>query len=276
MVQTRSTAMNSDTDELSPDGKILLAHMQSLIQSEFAKYKTEVTECLIANQQEITSLKEKLEAMETTNHQEITSLKQRVKDLETKLDKVNNDVDWGDQYERKDMVILSGRAVHDSNESDVNSLVKDLLKTHLNVDISPSDINTAHYLAPLRRNTAEGGPSNSPPKRNIIVKLVRRDIKKKIIQASREHRRNAAVFANESLTPVRRKIFHALRSMRKSDSSLVKGCTTLDGKIYAYTKPVGNSQRDQKHHVSTMNDLRDFCRQFVKKPLEDFLNNFSA
>ena len=257
--RTRQASANMDLDpsQLSPDGKILLASMQSYFQSEFSKFKDEISQRFEANQREI------------------TTLKQRVASLESQLSKVNDNTDWADQYERKDMVILSGRAVQDSNVSDVNPLIQNLLKTHLKIDINPTDINTAHYLAPLRRNSADGGSPAGPPKRNIVVKFVRRDIKKLVIKASRENRRNAAVYANESLTPVRRKIFYALRSMRKSEPSLVKGCTTQDGRIYAYTKPVANSQRDQKHLISNMAELSEFCRKFVKKDIDDFLNNFS-
>ena len=262
--RTVSANMDSELGKLSPESKVLFDQMQTHFQTEFSKFKAEVTKTFDANKRKISNLENRVNTLET-----------KLAEKDSDLAKMRDDADWADQYERKDMVILSGRAVHDTNEGDVNSLVKDLLKAHLKIDIDPTDINTAHYLAPLQRNSVHGNAS-AAPKRNIVVKFVRRDVKKMVIKASRGKRPNATFYANESLTPLRRKIHHALRNLRKNEPAIVKGCTTQDGRIYAYTKPVANSQRDQKHHIKNMEELREFSRIFVKKPIDEYLANFSA
>ena len=78
---------------------------------------------------------------------------------------------------------------------------------------------------------------------------------------------------NESLTPSRILIFNTLRSMKRAHPSLVKGCSTYDGRVYAYTKPVSSSPtngRDQRHLMSTMDGLDEFCPEYVKLSHEKF------
>ena len=84
------------------------------------------------------------------------------------------------------------------------------------------------------------------------------------------------LFANESLTPLRRKMYTALRMMRKKAPEVVKGCTSMDGKIFAFTSPTAPNGCDQKHHIEDWEALQNFCRDFVKWPLDSFLHEMAA
>ena len=171
--------------------------------------------------------------------------------------------DDADQYSRKDSLILSGPALPTFNDDEKTSeVVQKLLKDHLNVTVTDHDISITHRLGPLR--------NSAPGKRNIYVKLVRRDTKKHIISACKM-KKNGQLYANESLTPLRRKLFNALRKMKKDVPTLVKGCSTLDGKVFAFTAPINGNTKDQRHLISDWDGLKDFCRQFVKQPIDNFL-----
>ena len=256
MVLTRlqKKIMSTAKANLSPDSQVLL----DLFREEMDKLKTD--------------LRVELTQLIGNKFQEVDELKTRVQSLEAQLSKIHNDLDWSDQYERKDMIILSGPAIPPVGEENdpefCNNLVRRIVKENLNVDLAPQDINTCHRLQPRKRSA-----TNAPIKTNIVIKFCRRDLKKKVIMASKKKRTDPKLFANESLTTTRRNIFQALRKMKADNNSQVKGCTTMDGKIYAYTKPLANQRTDQKHHISNMVDLRDFCRKFVQKPLETFLEN---
>ena len=189
--------------------------------------------------------------------------------LEVQLKQARNKIDDADQYERKDSVIISGNAVPPmAEEEDTHTLVQKLLKDHFNTDITLRDINTTHRLGPLKAST--------PTRRNIYVKFVRRDVKKHVIKKSKELGRTTGLYANESLTPLRRTIFNALRKMKADVPDIVKGCYTMEGKIFAFTPPVGNNSKEQRHCITDMGALQAFCRDYVKEPLDTFLQNFST
>ena len=61
--------------------------------------------------------------------------------------------------------------------------------------------------------------------------------------------------------------------MKRQHPDLVKGVSTQDGKVFAFTRSptAAESSRDRRHLVNTYEALVEFCREFVKKPIEDFL-----
>ena len=242
-----------------------IASLSMEFKTELRKLNSSIDEMknLIHSQNtELAVLKENMESMVT----ERAELKSQVAALEQEL---KSRIDDQDQYERKDSLILSGPAVTDMvPDENTHELVKKLVNDHLGINQYSGHFNITHRLGPLRRSS--NGSAN--PKRNIYVKLVRRDLKKAIVTASKSQR-NSQLYANESLTPYRRKMFHALRRMKKNVET-VKGCTTLDGRIYAFTAPLPNQTRDQRHHIKDMEAHHEFCRQFVKRPIDSFLVNF--
>ena len=129
------------------------------------------------------------------------------------------------------------------------------------------DINTTHRLGPIR------GAGTNSNKRNIYIKFVRRDTKKLVIERSRQ--KKSPLRANESLTPLRRKMLGILSSMKRKSPALVKGCSSMDGKIFAFTPPMAGMRKDERHFIPDMDALHAFCRDFVKRPLDEFLNSAS-
>ena len=134
MVTTRQQSKTmADSLNLSQDGQALMA----LIKSEFENLKTE--------------LRTELQAVYKEKFKLISVLQTEVTDLRGQVKKLQDDVDNANQYERKDVLILSGSsipAVGEQNNEDCNALVCELVNRHLGVGMVPNDINTSHRLQP--------------------------------------------------------------------------------------------------------------------------------
>ena len=125
---------------------------------------------------------------------------------------------------------------------------------------------------------------STPRPPNIYVKLVRRDLKKQLITASKRQNRNSPdkIFINDSLTPLRTAVFRTLQRIKR-DNDVIKGVSSVEGEVYAYTAaPAEHGARDrrtgprkdQRHRINSQDQLRHFCDEFVKKPLEQFITSW--
>ena len=205
-----------------------------------------------------------------TKDAKIAQLERTIISLETKIDAT-------DAYERRDSIIISGAVPPVSREENSSLVAIEVLKQKLgDVDIEPKDISVAHRL-----QTKPNAQGSSPRPPNIYVKLVRRDLKKQLIAASKRQDRNSQgrIFLNDSLTPTRTAIFRTLQRFRREHDA-VKGVSSMEGEVFAYTAATddqGTRPRDDRpprnlrHRVSTKEQLRDFCNTFIKRPLEDFV-----
>ena len=216
---------------------------------------------------DISELKIHFESLLKDRDEEISKLKENISELHEDLNKANIMIDDADAYERKDTVIFSGDHVPlaETGENCVD-IVQKLSKDHLKINLTPDTISTAHRLG--RRPI-----SQAPDRRKIVVKLVRRDLKHDLIYASRKQPKPAKLFIHESLTPRRNTLLFALRQMKKS--KLINGCTSYDGRIYAYTVPADRANKDVRHLITSIDSLKIFCSKYVKQPLENFLDNWS-
>ena len=260
---------------MSSDAKILLKLQQDVakLTKSFDNFKQEM---LASKERDMAQIAESFDKFKTdmleARDREIEDLKLTVTNFETAIQTLEDQKDNAEQYSRKDSIILTGPAVGpltaDENTRDhVVSLIQDKLK----VPITHTDISTTHRLGPIRRPT----PGTSE-RRNIYVKFVRRDTKKDVLQASKKQAKNAPLIAHESLTEKRRNMLKSLQSMKKAFPERVKGCTSMDGKLYAFTPPLPGQTRDHRHLIANMETLQYFCSKFVQKPLQDFLGSFTA
>ena len=66
--------------------------------------------------------------------------------------------------------------------------------------------------------------------------------------------------------------------MKKKFPGIVKGCTSQEGRVYAFTTPPAQASnipvRDRKHLINTHEALVEFCREFVKVPLDTVLSSW--
>ena len=205
--------------------------------------------------------------------QTIETLKKQVFQLEEKLEDT-------EAYERRDTVILSGSVPSLVSNEETSKVVVDLVKTKFpNIEIARSDISVSHRLQSKRPN--KQGITYPP---NIYVKLVRRELKHQLIDASKKQPKESRdkLFVNESLTPKRTRIRQTLLNMKKKHGDVIRGVSSFEGSVFAYTpQPAGSDastndgsrrRRDLRHRVNTDEELRKFCREFLKKPLDEFIS----
>ena len=230
----------------------------TIMREEFNKIRAEISE-----------MKNEFMQLCTEKNEEISSLKVEVSTLKTKISKLEQVVDDADAYERRDTVIVSGPGLPEFSRGENScEVVREIIRENFHINVNSSDINTSHRIGAKPQNQA-------PDKRSLIIKFCRRDLKREIITASKRTK-NGAVFVNENLTPARRTIFKTLRTMKREHPDLVKGVSVFEGRVFAYTKSVsgGPNARDRKHMINSFDILSEFCTEFVKKPLDNFLNSF--
>ena len=240
---TRSSKSLSKMDEatgLSSDGKILLSAMRL----EFNQMKAEMTEIVNGKNKVISDLEK-----------EVSQLKEELEDAEA--------------YSRRDCAIFSGNAIPAScTNEDATKVFLKVAKDKLNLDLVTGDISTAHRLGPKPLGQ---GPDN----RKIIVKFSRRDAKKVVATAAKAKRGGSTkLFMNDCLTANRRSIHYTLRKLWKLQNSAVLGCSTSNGNIFAYTKATTPNSRDIRHQINSKVKLAKFCLDFVKKPVDTFLEGW--
>ena len=214
---------------------------------------------------QISSLRNEFTNLLTSKNEEISGLKNRVGELEDKIVRLEASIDDNDAYERRDTVILSGSSVPTGETGEnCGEVVRRVVKESLKIEMAPTEISVAHRIG--RKSQAQ-----SPDNRPIIVKLCRRDMKTSLITASRKLR-SSTLYVNENLTAPRRKILYILRQLRKDHPGLIVGCSSYDGKVYAYTK--STSSQNTRHLVNTRESLIEFCRRYIRVPIDNFLNDW--
>ena len=255
-MNTRNSTNSSKPVSMGSDAKSIIEH----VKAEFLKMKSEFSE-----------MRTKFSEFLTAKFKEVDDLKEQVHDLNRTIRKLEDTIEDASAYERRDALILGGKCLPVSYQGEIcSTIVQNLVKEHLNLEIQSSDISTAHRLGIKRQN-------QTADKRNIIVKFCRRDVKREVLVASKQ-KRSSDIFANESLTPKRKVLHDTLRNMKRQHPDLIKGCTTIDGRVYAFTPPIspGPNSRDMRHHIINQDVLKDFCRTYIKRPLDLFLQNVPA
>ena len=206
--------------------------------------------------------------------EKIAILEKTCKHLEVKLNKLTEKLDDEDAYIRRESLIFSGSSLPAcvANESCVD-IVTGLLKDELGIIVPRNEISVTHRLGRKPTSTIE------PDRRSIVAKFCRRDRKRDIILACRTLKKKT-FFANESLTPVRQKVSRALRKARK-ENDLIKGVTSIDGRVFVFTKnPIGSpdpaedgvrQRNDIRHCVNSLEKLEEFCQEYLQVSAEKFL-----
>lgn len=177
---------------------------------------------------------------------EIAKLHDKVSSLQKTVNKLEEQLDDVEQYERRDTLIISGPALPcEQNLENPASLVVTTIKEHLHINLNQADINIAHRLGPKRQNKD----------RPLIVKLLNRSKKSEIMDACVTVK--PSLYVNESLTPKRRIIFNTIWAIRKKNREIFQQCYTRDGKIFVKLKT-----SHQKHMITTEESLNTFLDKY--------------
>ena len=189
--------------------------------------------------------------------------------LRGEVSKLQRTADEQDSYVRRESLIFSGDLLPAASENeDCTKIVRKLIREDLQLNLDPL-ISTAHRL---------GKPPSSnstPDNRDIIAKFCQRDDKFRIYTTARQ-KKIPGLWVNESLTPVRRRVYHTIRKMRKSYPKLITGLTTHNGRILVYTKPSPSAPEGSpsvRVEINSLEYLTDFSDNFLKKPISDFISS---
>ena len=243
---------------LSPNNRKLVPVLKQLFSGFRSQLLTDLDsryETLIASLKEDCSSKD-AKITEVVNKNKL--LMERIDTLEEKLDNE-------DAYVRRESLIFSGDAVYANHqEQDCTKIVQNLLREKMNVVIKKEDISVSHRLGPKLASQVQD-------KRNIVARFCRRDLKREVLLTCRSQKPQN-IFVNESLTPLRRKISAALRQAKRVHRNIVSGMTTIDGRVFVWTKSAeGAGGRDFRHSLNTLPSLEVFCQKYFKRSASHYL-----
>ena len=241
-VVTRSISGLSEletSNSLGVEGKALI----TAIRNEFQSFKEELTNIVNAKN-------------------EVISL------LQSEVNSLRKEVEEANAYSRRDCAIINGEALPPCTGTDENTglLIAKALKDKLKISITENDLSVAHRLGPIPPGPGADG-------RKVIVKFVRRETKNYVMKAAKLNR-NAGVYVNDCLTPLKRSLFYTARKMKRTNANVIKGCSTFDGKVFIYTAGSTSGSRDIRHLIDSRESLAKFCRDYLKKELDLFLESW--
>ena len=144
------------------------------------------------------------------------------------------------------MIISGSPAVIRPGQNSINT-VCDLISTQLSVPLIPSDISVAH---PLPDTQPKDG---SPPKKRLIFKLVRRDLKPTIFRACATKKPSFSI--NESVSKTRSTILFCLRRAHKDYPTKIGKCRTEDCNVKVWVPKASDPRTLEKIEVNTRAQL---------------------
>ena len=228
----------------------------------------------------ITELESEKEAENRVLKEEVRILTNRVQTMENKQDTAN-------QYSRQDSIIISpkknssGTFLPDTipnytNSENTKTLVRQLFKDHLRLELQDNDISVTHRLQPVKKPRSSSEPSHD--RRNIVIRFCRKDLVGTVFRHCKEQ--NPPFFVNESLTPVRNSICYALRMLKKKHYQIAKVRTFkgIPRVFLSATRTTRNrtasstSARDQnltRIDISSVLELEDFVKNKLNTTLQE-------
>ena len=157
---------------------------------------------------------------------------------------------WKDleNYGRRNILVISGSSLTPvSSGENCIDLAVDLVKQRLDVqDFSRDDVDVAHRLGKPK--------AYGPDKRNIIMKLTRRENKHKILQACRRKKPQSLYF-NESVSKTRSTIMYVLRKVKKDFPDKFGSIMTEDCNVRIMLPSQEDPRRFNKEMVNTRREL---------------------
>ena len=263
MASRTRNAQPSSNDTAKSNKSKLSAESEAIVAAITAKFDVRIA----ALQQEFNMMKADLIDEIKKRDATIDQLKLELNTVKTRTLKLEEKLEDAEAYERRDTLVFSGNGVPEYSRGEITSnIVRHLLAEKLKLQTSASDISTAHRVSKPPLN-------QSADKRNIIVKLCRRDLKTDIFNAC--HQIKPDIYVNESLSPLRSTIYYVLRQLKERVANSVTGCTSQNRRVYVFLKSqVDNlANRSIKTLVNSEIKLRDICRN-INIPFESIISDW--
>ena len=179
--------------------------------------------------------------------------KATVEGLENQVSALRNRCDDLENYGRRNTIVLSGSSLpHVTRDENCIDIATNVIKDRLGIqDFVRTDIDVAHRLGKPRAGSADN--------RNIIVKLVRRENKRRIFNACRI-KKPLNLYLNESVSKTRSTILYVLRKAAKDFPTKFGSCFTEDGNIRVRIPLPEDPTNSTRETVNTKNALDTLLR----------------
>ena len=198
---------------------------------------------------------EKIERLEAS----LCTMKEKVVSLENKIDD-------NSQYERRDTLVISGKSIPTAQPNEnCNIIVRNLIKEQTRLILKEEDISIAHRLG--RRPD-----SSQQDRRSIIFKLCRRDLKRDIRDACKQHKPN--FFVNEHLTPTRGTIMFVLRKAKQQNPDKIGVARSQEGNVTVLVPADGDAGRSRRVSCNTRASLDQLLREQLNVSSDKFVKNW--
>ena len=159
----------------------------------------------------------------------ISKLEEEAARMKDRIDTLENELDSNAAYLRRETLIISGDIPIGHRNENCKSIIVDMLRQGVNINVSANDISVAHRVGILRQQ--------GPDRRGIMFKLCRRDLKYDILSACRQQK--PKFFINESLTPTRNRILYILRRSKQKYPAKIRSIRSFEGSVTVYLSPLG-------------------------------------
>ena len=263
MANRTRNAQTLVTEDTKTTKKKLTAESEAIVAAITAQFEVKIDSL----HQELSLMKAELLGEIGKRDAAIDKLKLELNTVRTRTAKLEEKLEDSEAYERRDTIVLSGNGLPEYSRGEIScNVVRKLLADKLHLQTSIADISTAHRLGKPPQN-------QSPDKRNIIVKLCRRDLKSDIFNACRQLKPD--IYINESLSPLRSTILYVLRQLKRRVPECVSGCTSQNGRVYVFLRSQAENSTDRtiKVLVNSETKLRDICRN-ASVSLESIIENW--
>ena len=193
----------------------------------------------------------------------------KIDEMESKITKLQDRYDDLENYGRRNTIVISGTSLPDvTRDENCITLATDIIKNRLGIqDFNHSDIDVAHRLGKPRSGTAD--------KRNFIVKLIRRENKRRIFSACRI-KKPQNLYINESVSKTRSSILYVLRRASKDYPTKFGPCTTEDGNVRVRLPTPEDPSRFIKETVNTRDALDRLLRLRTNHDSEKYEPRWTA
>lgn len=238
--------------ELSTDNMKMLQIVLEKLDEKLKEFKSEMLSAIIIKDRKINELEERVSDLGLA----IQTLEERLEDSEAQ--------------HRLDEIILSGDSAVTTGtaEGNLGPTVCKILKDKLNYVIETGVIRSARRLGKPPVN-------QGPDRRRVIVKLEHRATASDIIRASRTMK-PPGLFVNENLITERSRVLYALRQIKRRKPEMLSGCGSLNGRVYAWTKPTDLSQRGRKIYLNTWRKFNSFCSDTLGLNSDELLESLPS
>jgi len=197
---------------------------------------------------------------------EIKDMKVKILDLEEKLTNVEEQLDSKNQKERGDSLIISGEIPSARPNENCTKIVRELIRNGLSLNITEQDISNAYRIG------KKPSDPNQPDKRNICLKVCRRELKRDITFACKQTKPN--FYINEQLTPTRTTIMYVLRKAKREFPNQILNARSTDGNITLFLAADTPNSSPRRINVNTRATLEDILQKIINKTSADFTTSW--